>query len=206
MNVYDIFLVEEIFPAIIKSLKAEDARFRKEIENSEFVEKIYKQDVKNLTSNVITERTLQYFIYRDLCKKFQIWPEEMAYIKSKKRVDLAIYKEVDYESETAEIGIEIKKVRFTKEGLFRFDCLQSVRNDLYKLKRTEIKNKYILLLGISDIAKLNPKKLKNQIQEKIDNRKLKNYDLIMFLPGSFKAIDDNGFKDYILMFWKLVQI
>jgi hypothetical protein len=204
MNKYDLFLKDEILPAIHDSLKSEDIRFRNQIENSDFVGQIYKQDVKNLTSNVITERTLQYFIYRDLCKKFQIWPEEMAYIKSKKRVDLAIYMEVDYESESAEIGVEIKKVRFTKDGLFRFDCLQSVCSDLYKLKKTDIKNKYILLTGISDLQKIKNGKLKDQIQQKIDKRKLNDYTLKVFPIYTFKTFGESKQSDYLIMIWKLI--
>jgi len=204
MNAYDTFLVEEIFPAILKSLKTEYTRFREEIRNSKH-KKFYEEDSPNLSHYIFTERTLEYFIFRDLCRKYKLFPEDIVYPNSKKRMDFSIYKNITDPTEPSEIGIEMKKLILKKNGEFHSACIKSIISDFDKLKPARNKNKYLLLLGLSDKATLNQQQLEDQFQNYIDKRKLKKFGLKMLHRGYFKTEGDDGKNFYQVMIWKLLE-
>jgi hypothetical protein len=204
MNAYDTFLVEEIFPAILKSLKAEDNKFREEIKNSKH-KKFYAEDSPNLSSYIFTERTLQYFIFRDLCRNFQLFPEDPVFGNTKKRMDISIYKNMSDYTAPSEIGLEIKKLYLKKNGEFHSVTMKSIISDFDKLKKALNKNKYILLLGLSDKTTLNQQQLEDQFHDYIDKRKLKKFGLKMLHRGYFKTKGDNGKNYYQVMIWKLLE-
>lgn len=193
MNAYDKFMVNEIMPAINQALKKEDQTFRKKIENSNHPN-FYNLEIANLSSSLFTERTIQYLVFRDLCSQFKIWPEHFAYKNSNKRIDLAIYKNIeDWENKIAEIGIEIKLIGFTLENKIRGNSVDVIIEDFDKIKKAENPNKYLLVLGMTT-AMLNIEDLNDQFITELDNRMFKKFRLQTICIESFKVKPQNEYN------------
>lgn len=201
---FDKFMIEEIVPSIRQALIKEDILFKKQIKNSIHTD-FYKEYSKGISSSILTERTLQYVIFKKLCKEFKVLPEDLAYGNSNERLDLSIYKNIKDSRKFAEIGIELKQVSFTNEGKLYQKSLKNLISDFDKLKKAGNKNKYIILLGLYHKKKIDHCLFNEYIISSIDNRKFKKFRLELISQKCFKT---EGFKNknfYLINLLKLKQ-
>ncbi|MEH6538081.1 MAG: hypothetical protein V7719_16895 [Psychroserpens sp.] len=202
-NAFDIFLIEEILPSIRKALFREDKLIKKQF-NRSIHSKFYEDDTKGISSYILTERTLQYIIFKELCLNFKVLPEDSAYFNTKERLDLSIYKNIKDPDKFAEIGIEIKQVRYNRNGGLHKRSVKGIENDFDKIKRAGNKNKYILLFGVHDQKHINIDFLNSFLKSEIDNRKFKKYHLEVIAQDYFKTEVNNQKKNYIINLIKLI--
>ncbi len=199
-------MIEQVLPEIKNALQKEDRILRKRFANlDESCEKFYADEIKSIASYNLTERTLQYIIFKELCPNFKILPEDSAYAKSNERLDLSIYKNIVDRELYAEIGIELKRVNLTKKGLFTSKSLDKIIEDFDKIKKVGNKNKYLLMTTTFDQKNLNMDELEEQIIEVFDNRKFKKYRLCHIDYQYFKTKFDNDKTDFVIMLWKLIE-
>lgn len=201
-NAYDRFLINEILPEIRKALMKEDKLFKKQIDESIHTN-FYEEDIKGISSYILTERTLQYIIFRELCKEFKIFPEDLAYGNSNERLDLSIYKNTKDPKKYAEIGIELKQVNFTNQGELYQKSLNNLTSDFDKIKRAGNKNKYILLLGLHHKKTIEFDFFNKYLLRSIDNRKFRKFGLELISQSCFKT---KGYKNksyYLINLLKL---
>jgi hypothetical protein len=201
-NAYDKFMIDEILPAIKNALTKEDKRFNRLIKSSVHSD-FYLDDTKGIASYILVERTLQYIIFRELCKSYKIFPEDRAYNDSKERLDLSIYKNNNDPSTFSEIGVEFKIVSFTKEGELYKNSLEKITSDFDKIKRAGNENKYILMMGLHNKKIIDFEGFNQHLNASIDNRKFRKFHLKSLALDFFRT---DGYKDkkyYIIMLLKV---
>jgi len=195
-------MIEEILPSIRKALFNEDKLFKRKIHSSIHTD-FYLEDVKGIASYILTERTLQYVIFRELCKTYKIFPEDLAYLNSKERMDLSIYKNTKDLSKFAEIGIELKQVSFRNDGNLYKNGLDSLISDFEKIKRAGNRNKYIILFGLHNKKCIEIEGFNKFLSKSIDNRKFKKFGLSLINQVSFKTDGYNERNYYLINLLKV---
>lgn len=203
LSAYDKFLKDKILPAMVKALRKEDRTLRKQFKKTEYRD-FYEPDEKSISSYLLTERTIQYVIFKELCVNFKLFPEYLAYGKTKKRIDLAIYKNISDYEKTAEIGVEIKQVTFTKSETLTADSIQHVVNDFAKIKDAKTPHKYLLLLGRS-INNVKPESITLQFKSNINNTLFRKYTLSVLDIQSFKSPSDHSYDNLNLVIVKISE-
>jgi len=201
-NAYDNFMIEEILPSIRKAFLKEDRLFQKKIKSSIHTD-FYEDDTKGISSYILTERTLQYIIFRELCKDYKIFPEDLAYGNSNERLDLSIYKNTKDSGKFAEIGVELKQVSFTNEGRLYQKSLNNLISDFDKIKRAGNKNKYILFFGLYHKKSIDFDSFNEFLISAIDNRKFKKFRLELINQIYFKTDGYKEKKYYLINLLKL---
>ena len=201
-------MINEVMPKMKKALQEEDNVFKDNLSKTKH-KIFYEDEIPGLSSNVFTERTLQYIIFRELCKHFKIIPEDLAYSQSNKRIDLAIYKNHKKRDEVfSEIGIEIKKVIFTKEGFIQLKSMDMIVDDFIKLLESENKHKYLLLFGFgkaNNIDLLNDDFFETS-EIRYKKRIFKKYDVIFLNKRGFKTkVSRNKYIDFNIILCKIVK-
>jgi hypothetical protein len=188
MNACQKFVLDEIFPAIKKALKEEDNDFVNKMIESKF-SKFYCQNECGLVSNLVTERTIQYIIFKELCKKYKVIAEDNAYGTSQ-RIDLSIYKNrSNFEDLYGEIGIEIKQVKFYEDFELYSDSFNKLISDFEKVKGLENENRYILILGENKPMMFDLEEFNEYLLKKVDKRKFKKFSLTAVAHSCFRTLD-----------------
>ena len=202
-NKFDKYLIDEVLPLMRNALLKEDRTLRKHLSTT-IHNKFYVNDIKGITSYNLTERSLQYIIYRELCSEIKILPEDLAYGDSKKRLDLSIYKNIVDREKCAEIGIELKQVKFNKNGEFSLPSIEKIIEDYVKIKNVCNENKYLLLTAIWN-SKILPN-INDNILNQIDNRLFRGMKL-QFLSSEYFITKNQKAEDiyYHLILLKLVK-
>lgn len=136
-------------------------------------------------------------IYIELCRKYKIIPEENSY-KDLKRLDLAVYIK-DYEP--AEIGIELKWVKFTKEGRLRQYNLDKFKDDFVKIKAAPNHLKYIIQFGLTNSI-LSADVLNKQIDD-FDGRIVRTLKPKVIKINSFKTMTGKEETNFVLVLWEI---
>lgn len=201
-SAYDKFMFEEILPSIKRALSREDRYFKKQMQKSSQME-FYKEDIKGIASYILTERTLQYIIFRELCTEYKVFPEDLAYYNSNERLDLSIFKNIKDPSKYAEIGIELKLVSFKNNGELYLKSLDNLISDFDKIKRAGNLNKYILLSGLFNKKEIHLESFNEYLYASIDNRKFRKFELSAIGQTSFKT---DGYKENIYYLTLLLKI
>ena len=73
---------------------------------------IWEYGNMGISNYAATERTIQYIIFKELCKNYKIIPQDRGYHKTQQRLDLSIYNELDDRDQYGEIGVELKWVNY----------------------------------------------------------------------------------------------
>ncbi len=197
-NVFTNYMTDEILPSIRDALKKEDKHFRKQFKNSTHND-FYNENIKGIASYILTERTLQYLIFRELCKSYKVLPEDLAYVDSNKRLDISIYKNIKDPSKFAEIGIELKQVGFTKKDRLYKTSLNNLVSDFDKIKRVQNKNKYLIIMGLHNKKNIDLDLFNEYLRESIDNRKFRKFRLDAISSTYFKTDLYKGKEFYLIV-------
>lgn len=186
---YDLILKKEILPAINEALKQESGKYKRKL-NKTIHSEFYQTEHPNIKSYIFTERVIQYIIVRELCNTYKILTEDRAYGKSQERLDISFYIDHDDPKLFADIGIEFKIVRFTREGVLYEKSLSNIIADFDKIKRIGNDHKYLLIQGVTTTKELDLKHLVDDIHSRISKRKIRYYKLVPISQESFKTDTD----------------
>lgn len=164
----------------VKNALMEQDRFMFQKMTHEKVSIFYESDWRGLGFFSITEPILKYIIVSKLTDKYLMW-SEYKYKKSKKLLDLALLlDEQGCKSEYAEpdTAIEMKWGAVTKNGILKEHSVDTLINDFIKMKKCDIKNKYLMQFFITDLD-INGEIVRKELISWIDKRSFKsNYQVI----------------------------
>lgn len=206
MNLCDK-LVNQFFDDVKMILEKEDLCIRNKFIKSELASNFYKDRWKGIGTWSITEPIIKFIIFKELCDKYKIRPEDNAYNNSK-FLDLAIYLDEENETNHAEIGIELKWVSITKQSKMSSQSLQNFADDFVKIKNSKTKNNYLMQFGFVDRdIEIDICKLENQVSEEIDGRLLRKFVPMILAENDFTTWASNEYdlKKFILIMWKVVE-
>jgi hypothetical protein len=196
MNRSRKFIIQ-FFDEATEALIKWDKYIRQQFLNSIYRDTFYEPSYKGLGAKSIAERFIQTLIYIELCKKYRISPEDNSY-KGLKRLDLAVYIN-GYEP--AEVGIELKWVRFTKAGRLWQYHFDKFKEEFVKIKAAPNPNKYILQLGLTDVT-INANVLNQQIDD-FDGRTLRTLKPKVLKVNSFKTLTNDKETNFVLVLWEI---
>lgn len=179
-------------------------------------ERFYQYDFKGLGFFSICERDIQQIIVTELCKYYPIWPEYSEGYKNKQRLDIALEfkgKRDDDDDVEPDIAIELKWAGFKKEGQLYTNSLQSLVNDVLKMKRQcIIPNQYFIQFAITDYElDLGNQRTKNKFVKSVNysfyKNQIKNSKLKLLHYENFNTLGKSQTEllKFNLLLWKIIN-
>lgn len=192
-----------------EALKGRDVALRTKLLNSAYSKGFYNNFWKGLGIRSITEPIIKFLIFSELCSKYQIISEDNSYNDSK-LLDLALYIEpIDYlDEQEAEVGIELKWTKLTKNGRQYTRGIDSFLSDFNKMKKASNRHKYIIQLAFAEKKiELNLTEFNDQMSEIIDGRSIKKIRPNAIKIAYFPTWDDSyETQNFVMVLWKLVEV
>lgn len=164
--------MQEFCKDSIRALRKEDKILKENFEQTRY-KSFYSDFPKGIYFRSMTEPTLKYIIiFKELIKKYKMWPEAGWFYKDRSVLDLAISSPYNPNADdiySADIAIEMKWGGIGKNGALHTWSQSSLHNDVTKmLDNCEIENKYFMQFIVikKDEQEINITKLKKAVNEK----------------------------------------
>ena len=197
---------------MLNALKSQDMRVTKHLLNSKVAD-FYSGDSKGLGLFGTCERDLQYIIFTELCQSYRLYPEYVGAYSDKQRIDLALWSVTGatYEDDAPDIAIEMKWAGFTQAGELSSRACQSMVNDVLKMKRCNVQNRFFMQCAITESKlPLDDNKRKSNLEKNANEifykNQFRNHYLRLSFWGSFETIGNQGQTKYFnLLLWKVCK-